>query len=724
MTTLKTVYGADIRRFQVPKTLLEENKAWAHVMQTVAVNYGPDVLVHYQDDEDDLCLITSEDELQEAIRLCRIRNGKAPLRLLLGPNAGLAAAGAEPTVAARPEASPVISIPVKQTEAKHGRSGRGGCEHAQEALLSVSRLLEEVKPIVDDIMQSQTAAARGSEQRPIQGLTEASPASEEQQPLSDSEDAFTSDEDDGILVDGLSTPPQGEEDDLPALEDAEKEEALEEHQAVEMQPADVAEVVASLEQEPQNKPDKNEEPKLVHFGVVCDGCEMEPLTGPRYKCTVCADYDLCQNCEQKGVHSKEHVFILAKRPIVAEDLAGLGKPSGPKAIFVEDVTIPDGSALVPNVGIIKTWRLKNCGKGNWPRSTKVVFVSGNLPPDLEQEAIDVPSAAPGEVVEVSVNLKVPTQPGRYTGYYRLCYGPENTRFGHRVWVDVLVSQESAPLPIPTKPVTQEASDQKQPSREQEMQLQKQQSLAVLMQDAFHSAFKRVTSVAKDEVKEHPQVEGEQEPHDPPSEEPPVKPPAEVRVLLGTPLVKCPGCTLLVALQEVGVPVACPRCACVIGAEEERKAKTEVVPEAEEVPEVEEGLQAEEVPEAEVPEAEDAGIALPQAAAPAAPQEDFETLLQRAITLSLEEAKQEEDMRRFEAELLQGTQEVARQVEEVEAEEVKAPSAEEVKYAKELEMLREAGFKLDKAHMLDLITVAKGDICTVLNWLLVAENAAE
>eukprot|EP00457_Paulinella_chromatophora_P023371 gb/GEZN01026759.1/.p1 GENE.gb/GEZN01026759.1/~~gb/GEZN01026759.1/.p1 ORF type:complete len:128 (+),score=44.34 gb/GEZN01026759.1/:113-496(+) len=114
----------------------------------------------------------------------------------------------------------------------------------------------------------------------------------------------------------------------------------------------------------------------------------------------------------------------------------------------------------------------------------------------------------------------------------------------------------------------------------------------------------------------------------------------------------------------------------------------------------------------------------QAAAPAAPQEDFETLLQRAITLSLEEAKQEEDMRRFEAELLQGTQEVARQVEEVEAEEVKAPSAEEVKYAKELEMLREAGFKLDKAHMLDLITVAKGDICTVLNWLLVAENAAE
>eukprot|EP00440_Ansanella_granifera_P014175 gb/GFBE01015405.1/.p1 GENE.gb/GFBE01015405.1/~~gb/GFBE01015405.1/.p1 ORF type:complete len:556 (+),score=106.10 gb/GFBE01015405.1/:1-1668(+) len=33
-----------------------------------------------------------------------------------------------------------------------------------------------------------------------------------------------------------------------------------------------------------------------HCGVVCDGCGANPLVGPRFKCTVCPDYDLCGNC--------------------------------------------------------------------------------------------------------------------------------------------------------------------------------------------------------------------------------------------------------------------------------------------------------------------------------------------------------------------------------------------------------------------------------------------
>eukprot|EP00930_Biecheleria_cincta_P088523 TRINITY_DN77767_c0_g1_i1.p1 TRINITY_DN77767_c0_g1~~TRINITY_DN77767_c0_g1_i1.p1 ORF type:complete len:562 (+),score=104.23 TRINITY_DN77767_c0_g1_i1:58-1743(+) len=36
-----------------------------------------------------------------------------------------------------------------------------------------------------------------------------------------------------------------------------------------------------------------------HFNVVCDGCDAKPLVGPRFKCPVCPDYDLCGNCYPK-----------------------------------------------------------------------------------------------------------------------------------------------------------------------------------------------------------------------------------------------------------------------------------------------------------------------------------------------------------------------------------------------------------------------------------------
>ena len=52
---------------------------------------------------------------------------------------------------------------------------------------------------------------------------------------------------------------------------------------------------------------------FVHEGIKCQKCLSEPITGIRYKCLECKDYNLCQKCEEENsnqsFHNIEHSFI-------------------------------------------------------------------------------------------------------------------------------------------------------------------------------------------------------------------------------------------------------------------------------------------------------------------------------------------------------------------------------------------------------------------------------
>eukprot|EP01017_Pseudomicrothorax_dubius_P034977 TRINITY_DN484_c0_g1_i1.p1 TRINITY_DN484_c0_g1~~TRINITY_DN484_c0_g1_i1.p1 ORF type:complete len:619 (+),score=218.28 TRINITY_DN484_c0_g1_i1:71-1927(+) len=52
--------------------------------------------------------------------------------------------------------------------------------------------------------------------------------------------------------------------------------------------------------------------QVVHPHVRCDGCNVKPIVGPRYKCTVCEDFDFCSNCEANQSHP--HSFIKINDP--------------------------------------------------------------------------------------------------------------------------------------------------------------------------------------------------------------------------------------------------------------------------------------------------------------------------------------------------------------------------------------------------------------------------
>jgi len=82
----------------------------------------------------------------------------------------------------------------------------------------------------------------------------------------------------------------------------------------------------------------------VHAHFVCDGCDMSPISGIRYHCTVCSDYDLCAECEAKGdsVHPSAHPMIKIRPP------APVPKDDGPA---IHRRVTCDGCGQKPLVGI-------------------------------------------------------------------------------------------------------------------------------------------------------------------------------------------------------------------------------------------------------------------------------------------------------------------------------------------------------------------------------------
>ncbi|XP_046546252.1 next to BRCA1 gene 1 protein-like [Haliotis rubra] len=62
------------------------------------------------------------------------------------------------------------------------------------------------------------------------------------------------------------------------------------------------------------KDSRSSHPLYLHEKILCDKCQ-KTIIGPRYKCGNCPNFDLCEECESKpGIHDQDHVFIKLRRP--------------------------------------------------------------------------------------------------------------------------------------------------------------------------------------------------------------------------------------------------------------------------------------------------------------------------------------------------------------------------------------------------------------------------
>jgi hypothetical protein len=92
--------------------------------------------------------------------------------------------------------------------------------------------------------------------------------------------------------------------------------------------------------------------------------------------------------------------------------------SGDALVFVDDVTIPDGTIFEPGEAFTKTWRLQNAGENNWTPAYALKFDSGDQMGGPAEVLLEQ-TVPPNQTADLSVELIAPDEPGLYTGYWIL-----------------------------------------------------------------------------------------------------------------------------------------------------------------------------------------------------------------------------------------------------------------------------------------------------------------
>eukprot|EP00270_Netrium_digitus_P010320 TRINITY_DN31_c0_g1_i1.p1 TRINITY_DN31_c0_g1~~TRINITY_DN31_c0_g1_i1.p1 ORF type:complete len:899 (+),score=285.23 TRINITY_DN31_c0_g1_i1:102-2798(+) len=117
------------------------------------------------------------------------------------------------------------------------------------------------------------------------------------------------------------------------------------------------------------------------------------------------------------------------------------------ARFVRDISIFDGTELMPETKFTKIWRLRNNGTVPWPAGTQLVHVGGDKLGACDAVPVLMPEggAVPEQEVDVAVDLEAPLLPGRYVSHWRLL-APQGPKFGHRVWALIQVVSKDEPSP--------------------------------------------------------------------------------------------------------------------------------------------------------------------------------------------------------------------------------------------------------------------------------------
>jgi len=171
---------------------------------------------------------------------------------------------------------------------------------------------------------------------------------------------------------------------------------------------------------------------LIHC-VPCKGCEAPQISGIRYKCSICSDFDLCENCEDKFAITHNHPFLKIRIPFPEKDFIQVNMIEEPKFSPVIEKPYLSAKCISPNAAELEqgeyelkvTVELENNGNINWPEDCHLRNIHGIFGDKVKVQSV----VKPGEKISLDVifttkNLKV----GEYTSRWQIhdgrdiCFG--------------------------------------------------------------------------------------------------------------------------------------------------------------------------------------------------------------------------------------------------------------------------------------------------------------
>ncbi|XP_077562805.1 next to BRCA1 gene 1 protein-like [Haemaphysalis longicornis] len=104
--------------------------------------------------------------------------------------------------------------------------------------------------------------------------------------------------------------------------------------------------------------------------------------------------------------------------------------------FVCDDTIPDWTHVQPGTRFTKRWKVRNSGNRAWDESILLKYCWGTLGLMPNDTDIEAPRLQPNEEGMLEVQFSAPLDPGHYQTHWRM-FSPHGY-FGHRLWCNVVV----------------------------------------------------------------------------------------------------------------------------------------------------------------------------------------------------------------------------------------------------------------------------------------------
>lgn len=115
-------------------------------------------------------------------------------------------------------------------------------------------------------------------------------------------------------------------------------------------------------------------------------------------------------------------------------------------VFLEDLTIPDGSVVGPGDALDKRWLIQNAGTCNWDEGYRIKLIAGEAFGAAVEQALF--PARSGTEVELRIQFTAPEELGLVSSAWQ-AFNPIGEEFGDPIFIEILV-EEITPTPQATE----------------------------------------------------------------------------------------------------------------------------------------------------------------------------------------------------------------------------------------------------------------------------------